>query len=796
MPPKQTRSFSRSLSYNSITSNPSSSKTKLKQNKLDFSFHSVSSSARPFGSRPLSSTPSFGLPTTAAPPAPTASPAPPSAIPLPALDKGKQKQQNSHDILAEKLESEDNFQDAASLWSERLAPTNAQELAVHPKKVAQVRGWLTEAFSSQPASVTYHKVLALTGPAGAAKSATLRALASPSDLDFDILEWQNDQPTFDPSAPASSFIERFTDFLSKAAKFPTLHFQASDNNASSSLHTLDATHDIKPNRLILLEDLPNLHHLQTKLLFQASIEQYIQQSTQLTARGFPNVPIVLIVTESTPREDEDRWAGDSSTNTWRERIASIIDTRTALGEIIRKNPAYTEIRFNPVAPTIIIKGLKRAIEKAPSTASENVNPKALHELLQAIAEDSSGDLRAAVNCLHFMGANSKQFDIAARSKVGKKGEDGTKAMRRLMPLVSGRESSLALFHALGKVLYNKREGDSSDQGTPVKGIMNGDADSDPDDDDTDQMQLKQRLQKAMCSIVQPHPTDACLSQSTQYMSHLERRPPRIAVDQLWADLPVDSVVFQMYLHQNFPQFCTQVEQCESILEGFSSADGLSTLHESYRHSSLLAYYSFLIVTRSTLLHLPSPVPRSGQKLGKATWWDVQKKLRSMLLDLEDAKNVEHRGSQRLVRDDATGSRFKRTKFNNPSFDPTEIEKEGRTDAGLGDESHSILFRSNPVTLLTEVLPLLAKIRPAGTDNKVHEMARMRFEYAGVADMASRQLDEHETGADDNEEDVSLNPAAARQKQDQKLGKRKESIKKEPEEREEQLFLSDDDIAEF
>ncbi len=593
MPPKRT--FSRTLSNDSNTSSSSSSsKGKLKQNKLDFSFHSTSSSSRPFGSRPLSITPSFGLPTAA-------SAAPIKPPPPVKLEKGKQKEEQSERISINEVEQADEANDASSLWSERLAPKRAEELAVHPKKVAQVRGWLEEAFSAQPRLAKHRKVLALTGPAGAGKSATVRALASAADLDFDVLEWHNDQPSFDPNAPGPSFIERFTDFLSKAAKFPTLDLQASDQDASSSSLSSDTTMSTSRRRLILMEDMPNLHHLPTKQLFQAAIEQYIQQSMQLTSRGFPNVPIVLIITESTPREDEDRWAGDSSGNSWRERIASIMDTRTALGESVRRHPAYAEVRFNPVAPTIVLKGLKRAIEQASSSRGK-ASSKLWLELLQAIAEDSNGDLRAAVNCLQFVGINSKHFETVAKQKGGRKAQDARKTMRRLMPLVSGRESSLALFHALGKVLYNKRQGDPNDDGGSNGRLATiGDTDSDQDDqgsdDHRDKEELATRLRRAMRSIVQPPSDNDGLSQLPEHMSDLDRRTSRVAPDQLWADLPVDSSVFQLYLHQNFPQFCAEVEQCESILEAFSTADVLTPLHEQYRHSSLSAYYSFLISTR-------------------------------------------------------------------------------------------------------------------------------------------------------------------------------------------------------
>ncbi|KAJ9478311.1 Checkpoint protein RAD24 [Pseudozyma hubeiensis] len=783
MPPRSNRSsLQRTLSNNSNSSSSSSSasKPKLKQNKLDFSFHSTTTaaatSARPFGSRPLSSTPSFGLPIAATAPAATRQQQQRAASPLPpapqksTIATGKQKQQ---DITAQ-VDDEDLYNQADSLWSERLAPISAEELAVHPKKVTQVRTWLEEAFSSNPSLLRHRKLLALTGPAGAGKSATIRALAA--DLDFDLLEWQNDQPFFDANTPASSFIERFTDFLSKAAKFPTLDFQHED--AQGSTTTLDTANR---RRAILLEDLPNLHHLPTKQLFQASLQHHIQQSTQLTSRGFPNVPIILIVTESTPREDQDRWAGDAGT-TWKDRIASIMDTRTALGETIRKSPAYTEVRFNPVAPTIVLKGLKRAMEQSGRGG------KVWLELLQAIAEDSNGDLRAAVNCLQFVGVKGLGEGVKL------KGEEGRRRVRRLIPLVSGRESSLALFHALGKVLYNKREGDAGDEaGRGTRFVAEDDSD-DETRSDTEKMRLQERLKAAMRSIIPPSDDDDELVQTLpDHLSHLCRRTSRVHPDQLWADLPVDSSVFQLYLHQNFPQFTTEVEECESILEEFSTADALMPLHEGYRFSTLSAYYGFLISVQGTLMGLPSPVKRQGQKLGKATWWDVQKKLRGIMQDVEDVKSSSTRITGSIEREDSTATRLKRTKFQ-PQL-PATTDDMDRSDAGLGYASiDTLLMRSDTMTLVTEVLPLLAKIKPDAFEGKAGEVTRMRFEYAGVADMADRTLGEHESGVVDEEEGeggVEKGSSGDKRGVKRKVGDGGVDVGVE-----EQLILSDDDIGDF
>ncbi len=123
-----------------------------------------------------------------------------------------------------------------------------------------------------------------------------------------------------------------------------------------------------------------------------------------------------------------------------------------------------------------------------------------------MAEDSNGDLRAAVNCLQFVCADSKQFEtVHTAVKARHKGEkERARALRKLMPLVSGRESSLALFHALGRVLYNKREGDPGDEGpitsrTTVKDSQDDSDQYDTDDDHDENVALRRRVRAAMHS---------------------------------------------------------------------------------------------------------------------------------------------------------------------------------------------------------------------------------------------------------------------------------------------------------
>lgn len=64
------------------------------------------------------------------------------------------------------------------LWCDKHRPSHPSELAVHPKKVQQVRNWLREAFDGPQTVRKYRKLLVLSGPAGSGKTAVVKALGT------------------------------------------------------------------------------------------------------------------------------------------------------------------------------------------------------------------------------------------------------------------------------------------------------------------------------------------------------------------------------------------------------------------------------------------------------------------------------------------------------------------------------------------------------------------------------------------------------------------------------------------
>ncbi|CAN0261961.1 unnamed protein product, partial [Ectocarpus sp. 13 AM-2016] len=74
------------------------------------------------------------------------------------------------------------------LWPDKHRPRDISCLAVHSKKVDEVRHWMSLALTARPGNEEACRVLALVGPPGSAKSTMVRLLAQ--DMDVELAEWQ------------------------------------------------------------------------------------------------------------------------------------------------------------------------------------------------------------------------------------------------------------------------------------------------------------------------------------------------------------------------------------------------------------------------------------------------------------------------------------------------------------------------------------------------------------------------------------------------------------------------------
>ena len=105
--------------------------------------------------------------------------------------------------------------------------------------------------------------------------------------------------------------------------------------------------------------------------------------------------------------------------------------------------------------------MKRALQTLLTTHFSKSSPSSnlahpSKETLDFIVESSNGDIRSAIMALQFSCTNPAPDGQPA----GKKGKAKKRAggdTRAFLEAVTRREQSLALFHLVGKILYNKRK---------------------------------------------------------------------------------------------------------------------------------------------------------------------------------------------------------------------------------------------------------------------------------------------------------------------------------------------------
>ena len=78
----------------------------------------------------------------------------------------------------------------------------------------------------------------------------------------------------------------------------------------------------------------------------------------------------------------------------------------------------------------------------------------MKDVLDVIVESSNGDIRSAIMALQFACTADNTSRKSTKGKRASKSQ-GPSA-RVMLEAVTRREQSLALFHLLGKIMYNKR----------------------------------------------------------------------------------------------------------------------------------------------------------------------------------------------------------------------------------------------------------------------------------------------------------------------------------------------------
>ncbi|CAG9767162.1 unnamed protein product [Ceutorhynchus assimilis] len=305
-----------------------------------------------------------------------------------------------------------------------IEPKVVSDLIIHPKKVQELEGWLNTVLGGSKKE-THKKIrdeyqdrvkkgesVALkyrngfpiieikaqtTGPTGSGKTSTVRLLCK--QLNVDVTEWTNpvdlDYEIIRGPGQAAKFLEFFSD-----SKYPSLF-------------------STNKKKVLIVKDFPNAI-VRNPDEFFSILEDVHFQTTH---------PVIFICTDSNSNE----------TNLQRNLFPE---------EVLLKY-SISNITFNSCAPTLLKKGLKRALELLqayPDTFTLPLN------IIESIIASSMGDIRCAMNQLYLASIHA-ETNLPLIKIIGskRKKNDQPNTIKHMR-----RDETLGLFHGLGRVLNPKK----------------------------------------------------------------------------------------------------------------------------------------------------------------------------------------------------------------------------------------------------------------------------------------------------------------------------------------------------
>ncbi|XP_010557618.1 PREDICTED: cell cycle checkpoint protein RAD17 isoform X3 [Tarenaya hassleriana] len=300
---------------------------------------------------------------------------------------------------------------STELWVEKYRPHTLEELAVHKKKVEEVKMWLQERLDFPKGEFGNH-VLLLTGQAGVGKSATVHVIASA--LGVTVYEWDAPIPTIwqeythnsSSGLQYTSKLDEFENFVERTRKY--------------QLITSSGIGESKSRAVLLIDDLPLTNG---RLAFER-----LKNCLSLLVRS-TQIPTVVLTTDYNKTDSAD------------QTTRSMEDLQSSL-----EQAGACKVAFNPITKNSIKKTLQRICKE------EHCNVTA--EEIDQIASTCGGDIRHAITSLQLYSLGPV---LNRTKKISPR--HGTALDEGISPCF-GRDETLTLFHALGKFLHNKRETDN------------------------------------------------------------------------------------------------------------------------------------------------------------------------------------------------------------------------------------------------------------------------------------------------------------------------------------------------
>ena len=415
----------------------------------------------------------------------------------------------------------------------------------------------------------------LKGPPGAGKTATMSVLAQ--SMRFNILEWNNPGTSDPTSAIHSSASLQFDDFLGRGGKFQSLMVDRPEKTPT----TPNSTKLSADYKVILLEEFPNTFVSSSNPLqsFRSSMLQQMATQPSINSQH-PPIPVVVIISETS--FSTTAYAGDNLT------------AHRLLGAEIMNHPKTTVIEFNPIAATYLTKALDLVIQKEARDSRRRRVPGPL--VLSKLGE--VGDVRSAIGCLEFLciKADDKHDWGGTVASKGKKRSKATSVLtdmeKQSLQLVTNREATIGIFHAVGKIVYNKRDE----------------------------------------AATSPPRCDAPVQPPAHFPQHVRMRVSEVPLEELANEIGADTQTFVAGLHENYVLSCFGdgfTDALNGCMEALSDSDflipksgsfggsGISrTTFEGLATDSLRQeQISFEVAVRGLLFSLPYPVKRQAYPSG-------------------------------------------------------------------------------------------------------------------------------------------------------------------------------------
>ncbi|KAL6766823.1 hypothetical protein ACKKBG_A37505 [Auxenochlorella protothecoides x Auxenochlorella symbiontica] len=370
----------------------------------------------------------------------------PASSPQPASQHGPRALRSAPPLPGAALSGPQEDKDG---WA--IAPRAAEQLVIHPKKVAEVRAWLAARRDAaqaphgptRPGSAALVLTGTFEGPPGCGKSTLLRVLAQ--ELGFNLVELQ-------PAAASGSWEERATAAPGESYQSRLSAFEESLLRIRMPVLSLSSVGGPGPprgqpserpgSRLTVVADLPLTPDPgQARRLVQALV----------SCARHASQPLVICGTEVSGRSQKGPGAASETTGLPR---ALSVELATA---------GVPSLSLNPITAANCLKVLRQVLQRQGSSLAE--------EQLRSVAESCGGDLSNALATLRFcmLGASccppaTAPAPAQLKRKRGSRGAAIRAAAVAAPPpgpqpsaLGAARDASLGTFHALGKVLYNRRD---------------------------------------------------------------------------------------------------------------------------------------------------------------------------------------------------------------------------------------------------------------------------------------------------------------------------------------------------